>query len=246
MLAKLKALFQPTTGAAQHSERQLQLAAAALLIELARADYLDDQREQQAIVEAVRATFELDVDTVAELVEEARLHASDATSLYEFTSQINQHFGEPEKIELVRQLWRVAYADGSLDKYEDHLIRKVAELLYVSHWVTPVGETKRRFDTRFFLAAAPQGQEGRHDDAELVDSRWVAPADALAAGERRELMLMPPTESNLRLIADCSSVAEALARADAVGPPPRIEPKIRRGPDGKMIGIILPDDPDYD
>jgi 8-oxo-dGTP pyrophosphatase MutT (NUDIX family) len=119
-------------------------------------------------------------------------------------------------------------------------------LRYVSHWVTPVGETSRRFDTRFFLAAAPAGQEGRHDDAELVDSRWVAPAAALAAGERRELMLMPPTESNLRFIAGCSSVAEALARADAAGSPPRIEPKIRRGPDGRMIGIILPDDPEFD
>jgi 8-oxo-dGTP pyrophosphatase MutT (NUDIX family) len=119
-------------------------------------------------------------------------------------------------------------------------------LRYVSHWVTPVGETLRRFDTRFFVAAAPAGQDGYHDDAELVDSRWLAPAEALAAAARRELMLMPPTEANLGLIADSSSVADALARADAAGRPPRIEPKIRRGPDGKMIGIILPDDPDYD
>jgi hypothetical protein len=59
-------------------------------------------------------------------------------------------------------------------------------------------------------------------------------------------MLMPPTEANLQFIADCPTVAEALARADAAGPPPRIEPRIRRGPDGRMVGIILPDDPDYD
>jgi 8-oxo-dGTP pyrophosphatase MutT (NUDIX family) len=119
-------------------------------------------------------------------------------------------------------------------------------LQYVSHWVTPVGETPRRFDTRFFLAAAPVGQDGRHDDAELVESRWLAPAEALAAGARRELMLMPPTEANLQFIASCSSLAEALARADDAGPPPRIEPRLRRGPDGRMIGIALPDDPDYD
>lgn len=133
MLAKLKALFQPEASAAPHSERQLQLAAAALLIELARADYRDDEREQQVIADAVRDTFDLDNETVAELVADARKHANDATSTHQFTSQINQHFGEEEKIELVRQLWRVAYADGALDKYEDHLIRKVAELLYVSH-----------------------------------------------------------------------------------------------------------------
>jgi 8-oxo-dGTP pyrophosphatase MutT (NUDIX family) len=68
-------------------------------------------------------------------------------------------------------------------------------LQYVSHWVTPVGETSRRFDTRLFLAAAPDGQEGHHDEVELVDSRWVAPAEALTAADRGELMLMPPTPS---------------------------------------------------
>ena len=104
----------------------------------------------------------------------------------------------------------------------------------------------RRFDTRFFLAAAPDGQDGRHDDAELDDSRWVVPADALAAFDRGELVLMHPTEANLRFIADCATVAEALAHADAAGPPPRIEPRIRRDAEGKMVGIALPDDPDYD
>ncbi len=119
-------------------------------------------------------------------------------------------------------------------------------LRYVSHWVTPVGESKRRFDTRFFLAAAPPGQDGRHDDAELVDSRWVVPADALAAADRGELVLMPPTTANLRFIAGCATVAEALARADAAGSPPRIEPRLRRGPNGKIVGVALPGDPDFD
>lgn len=119
-------------------------------------------------------------------------------------------------------------------------------LRYVSHWVTPVGEVARRFDTRFFLAAAPTGQEGRHDEAELVDSRWVVPADALAAADRGELVLMHPTEANLRFIAGCTTVAEALAHADAAGPPPRIEPRIRRDAAGRMVGIATPDDIDYD
>jgi 8-oxo-dGTP pyrophosphatase MutT (NUDIX family) len=119
-------------------------------------------------------------------------------------------------------------------------------LHYVSHWVTPVGESKRRFDTRFFLATAPPGQDGRHDDTELVDSRWVVPADALAAADRGELVLLPPTTANLHFIAGCATVAEALARADAACSPPRIEPRLRRGPNGKIIGVALPDDPDYD
>lgn len=119
-------------------------------------------------------------------------------------------------------------------------------LRYVSHWVTPVGESRRRFDTRFFLAAAPDGQDGRHDDAELDDSRWVAPGDALDAADQGALVLMQPTAANLQLIAGCATVADALAVADAAGPPPRIEPRIRRDADGQVVGIALPADPDYD
>ena len=113
-------------------------------------------------------------------------------------------------------------------------------LRYVSHWVTPVGESRRRFDTRFFLAAAPDGQDGRHDDAELDDSRWVVPGDALDAADQGELVLMHPTAANLRFIAACATVADAFAVADAAGPPPRIEPRIRRDADGHMVGIALP------
>lgn len=133
MLAKIKALFQPEVATLEDPQRRLQLAAAALLIELARADHRNDAREQQVIADAVRTTFQLDADTVAELVEDARRHADDATSLHQFTALINQQFDEEEKIELVRQMWRVACADGDIDRYEDHMIRKVAELIYVSH-----------------------------------------------------------------------------------------------------------------
>ena len=82
-------------------------------------------------------------------------------------------------------------------------------LRYVSHWVTPAGNTRRRFDTRFFLAVAPAGQDGRHDDAELDESRWIEPAAALAAADRGEIALMQPTIANLRLITDCATVDDA-------------------------------------
>ena len=145
---------------------------------------------------------------------------------------------------------RRAVHNGELSMVElchrHSLVLDAGALRYVSHWVTPVGESRRRFDTRFFLAAAPAGQNGRHDDAELVDSRWVVPADALAAGERGELVLMPPTAANLSFIADCATVTEALVRADSAGSPPRIEPRIRRDQNGRMVGISLPGDPDFD
>ena len=64
----------------------------------------------------------------------------------------------------------------------DDLVLDLTAIRYIAHWVTPVGEGPRRFDTRFFLAAAPDDQEGLHDDAELVHSMWVRPADAVRAG----------------------------------------------------------------
>jgi uncharacterized tellurite resistance protein B-like protein len=133
MLARLKALFAPGEEDGVHSERQLQLAAAALLIELGRADYRQSEGEQAAIAEAIRHSFTLDDETVAELLAEARSHADNATSLYQFTSLINRHFNEAERYRLICQLWRVAGADGDIHKYEDHLIRRVAELIYISH-----------------------------------------------------------------------------------------------------------------
>lgn len=126
------------------------------------------------------------------------------------------------------------------------LLLDAGALRYVAHWVTPVGETPRRFDTRFFLAAAPDGQHGAHDEVETVDSRWVRPDQALASARRGELMLMPPTMANLQLIAGAESVTEALARADAAGPPPRIQPKIRRNGAGDLVGFSMPGDADYD
>ena len=84
----------------------------------------------------------------------------------------------------------------------DDLVLDLSAIRYVAHWVTPVGEGPRRFDTRFFLAAAPDDQEGAHDDAELVHSMWVRPADAVAQAEAGELLMMPPTIANLRFVAD--------------------------------------------
>jgi uncharacterized tellurite resistance protein B-like protein len=133
MLHKLKALFAAPEDDPVALERRLQLAAAALLVELSKADYRRDEREHTAIVDAIRSCYSLDEDTIKTLLLEAEAASNSATSLYEFTSVINQNCSDAEKFALIRQLWRVAGADGNIDKYEDHLIRKVAELLYVPH-----------------------------------------------------------------------------------------------------------------
>jgi 8-oxo-dGTP pyrophosphatase MutT (NUDIX family) len=125
------------------------------------------------------------------------------------------------------------------------LVLDLSAIRYIAHWVTPVGESPRRFDTRFFLAAAPEDQEGTHDDAELVHSMWVRPSDAVAQAEAGELLMMPPTIANLRFVAACPDAAAALVAADAVGTPPRIQPKVRPTADGTRQ-VAMPGDPDYD
>jgi uncharacterized tellurite resistance protein B-like protein len=132
MLQRLKNLFTVETESPQDHTRRLQLAAAALLIELGKADYKDDPRERGAIVTAIRNCYGLDAATVDELLDDADNASERSTSLYEFTSIINERCSEQEKYELVRELWRVANADGDVDKYEHHLIGKISDLIYLS------------------------------------------------------------------------------------------------------------------
>jgi len=118
-------------------------------------------------------------------------------------------------------------------------------LVWMSHWITPKGETTRRFDTRFFMVASPQGQHSHHDDNETVASMWVRPTDALDRFAAGELQLMPPTIANLQFLEPHGNVADAMAAARAVGTPPCILPRIRMV-DGRMAGIAMPGEADYD
>jgi 8-oxo-dGTP pyrophosphatase MutT (NUDIX family) len=139
--------------------------------------------------------------------------------------------------------------DGSVDVRAlaaDHGLRLATDqLVWMSHWITPKGEATRRFDTRFYVAASPVGQSSHHDDSETVASMWVRPADAIASFEAGELQLMPPTITNLRFLEQCAMVADAMTAARAVAVPPVILPKLRRV-DGRMVGIAMPGDADYD
>lgn len=131
MLQRLKNLFAVETVSPQDQARRLQLAAAALLIELGKADYRHDSRESAAIVAAIRSCYGLDAAAIDELLSDAGDASARSTSLYEFTSIINERCQEQEKYELVRELWRVANADGDIDKYENHLIGKISDLIYL-------------------------------------------------------------------------------------------------------------------
>lgn len=114
-------------------EHKLQLASAALMIELCKADQEMDEAEIATLLKILRGKFNLSKDTLDELMSLAEQEAREATSLFQFTSLFNDHYGYEEKVLLIRHLWEVAFADGRLDRYEEHLVRKIAELLYVSH-----------------------------------------------------------------------------------------------------------------
>ncbi|MDX1432751.1 MAG: TerB family tellurite resistance protein [Gammaproteobacteria bacterium] len=122
-------------GSARDDSRAYRLATAALLVEMSRADYEVKPIEHQAVIDATQRALELTREETVKLVEIAEEKADHATSLFEFTNLINTHFDAEEKAKIVEHLWDVAYADGEVDKYESHLVRKIADLLYVPHSV---------------------------------------------------------------------------------------------------------------
>ena len=110
-----------------------------------------------------------------------------------------------------------------------------------TRWVTPEVSPKR-FDARFFLAAAPAEQLARHDDYETTESVWIEPARALEQVQRGEMMIAPATYKCLAVLASYSSVAEAFAAARA--DPPRIWCPVVGMAEGRRL-IILSDDPEH-
>lgn len=144
---------------------------------------------------------------------------------------------------------RQAVYDGSVDLRalcsEHRLIPAVDDLVWVSHWITPVGESPRRFDTRFFVAVTPPGQTSRHDDNETIASTWVGPREALRRQEQRALTMMPPTIKSLEFLAAHNDSASVMAAARQLERPTPILPRMRRDATGRVRGVSLPDDPDY-
>ena len=129
MISKLKALFElPKNASTDSIEHSMHMAAAALLIETARADFTQDADEQDAMAALLSSSLNLTMSEVKFLVEQASERVDNSTSLYEFTRIINDHYSAEQKLQLIDSMWGVAYADDNLDKYEEHLIRQVAEL----------------------------------------------------------------------------------------------------------------------
>ena len=138
MLSKISAFFerhlQPASGvSASLSHSQKQLAVAALLIEVAMADHIFDKREMQSLKLHLKQKFAITDEQIAELIDLAKEETSEATSLHQFTTLVHQYCDPQEKFELLVSMWELAFADNDLNKYEEYVIRKVADLIYVSH-----------------------------------------------------------------------------------------------------------------
>ncbi|MDX1563308.1 MAG: TerB family tellurite resistance protein [Gammaproteobacteria bacterium] len=138
MLKALSEFFDQTFGndAAEDEsarEHELKLATAVLLVEVARADFAEDAIEDEAIIALLERHLELSSREARHLVDEAKKRADHSASLQSFTRLLHEEVDLAEKHRIVEMLWRVALADQELDKHEDHLIRKVAGLLYISH-----------------------------------------------------------------------------------------------------------------
>ncbi len=117
----------------------------------------------------------------------------------------------------------------------EDLILATERLVPFAHWVTPEAMPKR-FDTHFFLAAAPKGQIAAHDGSETVESLWIAPRQAIADGEAGKRTLVPATTLNLELLAKSSSVAEAFAHARARRVV-TVMPTMQKTPAGMLVSI---------
>jgi 8-oxo-dGTP pyrophosphatase MutT (NUDIX family) len=127
---------------------------------------------------------------------------------------------------------------------EERLQLGVGDIHYFAHWITPRG-APRRYDTRFFVAAAPPGQIAAHDAGETIAEVWITPHDALARHRAGEIEVIFPTIRNLQAIgrfATSAALLEAAARASSAVP--TIEPRVV--PDGNGMRIVLPGDPGYE
>ena len=136
MLNQIKLFFEQHIAlppAKKSGEENLQIACAALLIEMMHIDDQLKKEEQASIVSRLETQFSLSPEQTSSLIELAEEQRKAATDYFQFTHLINREFSTEQKIKLIESLWRIAYADGDLSMYEEYLVRKISDLVGVSH-----------------------------------------------------------------------------------------------------------------
>lgn len=122
-----------STATPQAHEHQLQLATAALLMEMVQADFAESPAERDHVLALLQREFTLSAHEAERIAGLGADAAKAAVSLYDFTRSLDQALSTQDKVRIIEMLWQVAYADGTLDKYEEHLLRKLADLLHLTH-----------------------------------------------------------------------------------------------------------------
>ena len=136
MLTRLTIFFKSLNGESTSPEEQaisLEMACGVLLCEVMRADGHFAPQEQQLLSDILSKQFRLTPAEVEEIMHEALKLSEHSTDFYQFTSKLKQHYSLEQRINMVQLLWQVAYADGELAAIEEHIIRKIADLLYLNH-----------------------------------------------------------------------------------------------------------------
>ena len=138
MLNSLKRFFsRPATGGAVDSgrdtEHDVRIATCALFLEMARIDEKFTAEEMDTVLSIMKEKYGLSQEHADALIAEADKELEESVDLWQFARLINENYSTEEKIEIIETLWRIIYVDGKLDKYEDHLIHKLSNLLRLSH-----------------------------------------------------------------------------------------------------------------
>ena len=135
MLKSIQNIFKrkENESVVDSKKSEQELTYASLLIEVINSDNKFDDRERDKLLEILSSKLDIQKEELDNFTELAQKKSEDSTSLYEFTREINDQYEYEEKVSLITDLWGIAYSDGQLDKYEDYVIRKIADLIYVSH-----------------------------------------------------------------------------------------------------------------
>ena len=135
MLQKIKSFFEDKLAVKdeQDIEHQLRLATAALMIEMMLDDGEVHEIEEKVLIKYLKSTFKLEDNETLELFELAHAEVKEAVDYHQFTTLIAKNFTQEQKIKVIENLWAIAYADEELDQFEELMVRRIADLIYVTH-----------------------------------------------------------------------------------------------------------------
>ena len=128
-----KGFFNKPISQEPETSNSVLLSAISLMIEVSLADEIMDISELETLKKVLLNEFEVKENDLENLISDAKKNQNSSTSLYEFTRKINDEYEFDDKKNLILSMWKIAYADGNIDKYEEYVIRKVSDLIYISH-----------------------------------------------------------------------------------------------------------------